>query len=1074
MRQSPTGDQLTIPVGGQKGVQIPIQTHATYLGCIMSYANFEDATTWQRVKLAHVGFLRLRRWLCNKHQFSLTNRLRLWRTCILPIMTYGVFAVGVTHKGLKHMLIQTTKMLRQIVQDHPHHTGHSHEFVFQHFSLPSPVDVLIAAVRSLQQSVAQRQLNQCADDLATSMDWRHLALIPDMITETQATLTSRRVETALSGEVHAEDSLYHCRLCNFNTNHVPAFRRHCAVVHGIRMFRTLHLSPQQFMIDGLPTCKHCHTVFSTWRSFHAHVQRGCQAILLGPPACTGTPAPMVLPAPMHASPRGTTLLTAQDLTLLQSQPWGSRILQLIADDALDLLEHEQAACQYLSRYCCLCGQHLHRTQDVHLHFRTDHAAFWDNVAQKAMVLTNLHSSDSPCPHCGGYFRQHKCPVWTQISVLVLHGAGLLASDQMLLDIVHRCDVCLEVLPDALHLTQHLKDKHGLAGISYNVARDSLSGQAACAHCGATMSSMESLRSHIVQGRCSSFNPLATAETSEVDPSWADICIHGHAFAKLRAPMDRLRLTLRCLHCPQTYKRAGDLANHLMTNHSRLWRQSQRLTLLLVDLIFARHGCTCNPQINQIRQNHVCLPLRQIAMAFYRLDPAPFMPVPITDNVLSHLLHTTLPRETRFELIKLFADRRFSDLWVLPEVRCQLSSACLMCGHAQEPGLLCRHFHEAHMCNHQYTEFYMESLLPLIRQALTTDYRCDLCGQIFNLPPDTQDSEPDAARSKLVQTHLQGNCPVSLQASLLLATALNGGRLGHEWLGLEHTGTDQGDLSISGANLRSFTESSTQPEGTEGAQDQHAGRARRSRSARHRPKAAPTVPAGTGTTGLAARSQLEHAAKHRFIHTFFQQDKEGSLPGLLQETQKWQMNRQQNPSMQHPTLRQHLSQWFMQDMLHRVTKVSTSKPGEALFQACLEKNLIQEDQSWNYLRWDATQKKLLVDKKKAVSMAKMLQHMQELIEDFKEPTLVVRFQGLATSSQQPIIPWKLQLNMRMDRAYDSLHTLTHNAVWLLAGTSLKTHTTQPSQLTRHIQGMLPQTKGKGKSKTKGKGKPPSNA
>lgn len=104
--------------------------------------------------------------------------------------------------------------------------------------------------------------------------------------------------------------------------------------------------------------------------------------------------------------------------------------------------------------------------------------------------------------------------------------GLMASDQMQPpDVVHRCEVCLE---------------------------------AACAHCGAPMSSMESLRSHIVQ---------------------------------------------------------GDLANHLMTSHSRLW---------------------------------------QIAMAYHRLDPAPFMPV-----------------------------------------RQMLSTACLMCGHAQEPGLICRHFFEAH-------------------------------------------------------------------------------------------------------------------------------------------------------------------------------------------------------------------------------------------------------------------------------------------------------------------------------------------------------------------------------------------
>ena len=840
------GERLKITLRGQKDLLIPIEKQTVYLGCIMGYHRFEDATTWHRAKLAHVGFLRLRRWLCNKHRFSLQHRLQLWRTCIVPIMTYGIFAVGITSRGTKHLLIQITKMLRLIVHDHPHHTGNSNAFVFQQYPIPSPADVLTAAVKSLLQSVAQRQLTWRPDTVANSLDWTPLAQFPQLIATTQAAISLHRVETALSGEVHFNGPLYTCTQCAFQTSNVSSFRRHCTVEHGIKMFRAQNIPYVACMTNGLPECSFCKQVFSSWCNFRMHIERGCQAILLGPPACTGVLTNMALPAPAPASKRGDTMLTAQELQLLLNQPWGQRVLQLIADDALDNLEREQEACQYLSRYCCLCGHHLHRTQDVHLHFKTEHAAYWDHVPQKALVLTNLHSSDGPCPHCGGYFRQHKCPVWTQISVLMLHGAGLMASDQMLPpDVVHRCEVCLEVLPDIQALTQHLKTKHGLAGISYNVARDSLSGQAACAHCGKPMSSMESLRSHIVQGHCPSFNPLATAETLELHPEWVDICLHGNAFAKLRAPMSRLHLTLRCLHCPQTYKRAGDLANHLMTSHSRLWRWSQRLTLLLVELIFARHGCMCNPQINQVRQNHICLPLRQLAMAYHRLDPAPFMPVPITENVLNHLLDSSIPRDSRFALIQLFVDRRFADLWKLPQVRQMLSTACLMCGHAQEPGLICRHFFEAHMCTHQFVEFYMETLLPMMQQELTTDYRCDLCGQIFNLPA-SDPVNPDATTAGQVQTHLQGNCPVLIQASLLLATALNGGRLGDEWLGLEHPATDTGHLLVPGANLRQVPAAATQSEASEGAQDgSYARRPRRSRSARNRPGTSPEIPPGPG-------------------------------------------------------------------------------------------------------------------------------------------------------------------------------------------------------------------------------------
>ena len=142
------------------------------------------------------------------------------------------------------------------------------------------------------------------------------------------------------------------------------------------------------------------------------------------------------------------------------------------------------------------------------------------------------------------------------------------------DLAQRCDICLEMFPDAAQLTQHLQTKHRLAGLTFNAARDCLDSQAACAHCGSPHASMESLRSHICQGRCPMFNPMAASETRPITQAMIDICLHGQLLQQLRAPMTRLHLTLRCLHCSQAYKRACDLANHLMSNHSRLWRQAQ--------------------------------------------------------------------------------------------------------------------------------------------------------------------------------------------------------------------------------------------------------------------------------------------------------------------------------------------------------------------------------------------------------------------------------------------------------------------------------------------------------------------
>ena len=464
------GEHLKVPMPDGTEMLIPLQQKANYLGCILGYHNFEDVTTWHRMKLARIGFSRLKRWLCNKTHFGIKQRFQLWRTCILPIYTYGTFAVDVTPKGIQHMIVQTGMMLRSIARDHSHHTGHTNEQVFQFSSFPHPAELLTSAVETLQQSIAQRNLRIPADDIAWTLDWSHLPAIIAKISSAQATLALHRTETALSGEVLGTDHLYFCQLCNFSTNHIPAFRRHCTAAYGMHMFRSFPQSINNFTTDGLPTCRYCKTQFATWRSFQNHIERGCQALLLGPAPCTGVENKVAMATSLRqprvdVSVRGTELLTEADLSQLRAMPWGPRVLALIADDNLSALERDQEACSYLSKHCFICGQHAHRIQDLHLHFRTAHAQYWTNVSQKALVLTNLHSSETPCPHCGSGFKTHQCPVWVQMAVLILHGGGLAAPPEDLQAVAgFRCDICLQPFTSAALLTQHLQTTHKLAGL----------------------------------------------------------------------------------------------------------------------------------------------------------------------------------------------------------------------------------------------------------------------------------------------------------------------------------------------------------------------------------------------------------------------------------------------------------------------------------------------------------------------------------------------------------------------------------------------------------------------------------
>ena len=172
------------------------------------------------MKLAKIGFARLRKWLCSRFHFTTKQKFNLWRACILPIMTYGVFAVGATQHGLRHILTQIGIMLRTIVRDHSHRTGSTNEQVFQAYSLAHPAALLTAAVEILRRSIAQRSAIILPDDLASNLKWEHLADVCADIHRVQASLSRHRIETALSGEIPGRELKYCCQLCSFCTDHI--------------------------------------------------------------------------------------------------------------------------------------------------------------------------------------------------------------------------------------------------------------------------------------------------------------------------------------------------------------------------------------------------------------------------------------------------------------------------------------------------------------------------------------------------------------------------------------------------------------------------------------------------------------------------------------------------------------------------------------------------------------------------------------------------------------------------------------------------------------------------------------
>ena len=785
-------EQLRIPLPTGTEALIPLQSQITYLGTVMSYKDCITATLKHRWTLARIAQRRLGRWLRGKHDFKIHSRFQLWRSTVLPVLTYGIFATGIHPQGIMRLQREMYKMLRQVVCDHASRTGQTNYLALTLHSIATPLQQLRAAAEQLLQSITQRLTRLQADDITLQLPWDHLNHLVTTLANTQE-LSSRSVEPSSLCVDPSSPDLFQCTRCDFVATNVATFRRHCTMVHGLPVFRSHFALASQFTNTGLPECKHCGQTFTTWRRFQIHIERGCQVLYSGPCA---TETHTALGVQLYQSStemaagelavRGSTMIPEDELDNLRQATFGLPLCQLIEERDWEKLATLPDACQYLAKRCILCGLHYNRVQELNAHYRTMHGQYWDGVPQQAVYMSNTWATDRPCVYCGALFKSHLCPVWVQVMALLMAGVrapsdSVNSAEAPSLRV--RCDICLADLPNPAALAEHLQTQHALQGVAFNVARDSVAGSPACAHCGTLYESMSSLRSHINQSRCLLFRPDATAETLPMRPEWVQACTAGEMKTLFTNAKFRMELTLHCQLCGVHYARSTDLSCHLQGSHARVWRRAQTLTVILVSLFYARGTCVCNPALHQNRLDHNCLPLRQLSMLFQMMDDKMFAPFQASEHVLKMLLSTMLDQTQRFQLEQIVLQHDYANLWQDPGCLQLLRTQCLFCGCERDACALPQHLREAHACSHLALSFYMALLTPMMQKSMTEDHQCHACLQVFNLPATADDAE-NTQRKQLAQSHLLYNCPVALQIALLLTGLLHDGRLLDD-----HTGAD---------------------------------------------------------------------------------------------------------------------------------------------------------------------------------------------------------------------------------------------------------------------------------------------
>ena len=472
-------------------------------------------------------------------------------------------------------------------------------------------------------------------------------------------------------------------------------------------------------------------------------------------------------------------------------------------------------------------------------------------------------------------------------MLLIYGADQLQSSGGSISLT--CEICGQTLDSEEALHQHLIQDHHLASARWNPSRDSIDGGSGCAHCGQIFSNLESLRSHVTQGRCPSYDPRRTSEPREPDPRIIEAMCDGGFNQAMQDSHYRMQLTLHCQCCDMRYTRGGDLMLHLQSCHSQLWHDSANLTHLMMGMLGLTFGCLCNPSVSTRRLNHICLPIRQMAMQYLRLQPSHvFMPLLITESMLGKMYHAAVPRDLKFALDRTMIDRNFDPLLTDSTLMSLLSKHCLICAQAMDTMDLSMHLREAHQCSTPLVGFFLDQIAPLMMQHNPLDHACPHCDMIFNLPlqsllSNTSDTSHLSDRVLVARHHYRAVCPCALQLAIALCRVFNNGRLHHDGrtLGTGSTLELLQELRGNPNHQGRVPESEPEPGTSEAPakrsrnqrQGKNQGRARTSRSR-------PASPPDDGPPDDSARSRTPVPPSRKHIHFFLRQpgqDRELDMP-----------------------------------------------------------------------------------------------------------------------------------------------------------------------------------------------------
>ena len=257
-----------------------------YLGVVASYTGFELQTFRHRQRAAAQNRQRLLK-LLHSRQLSLSQRVRLYRACVVSSQLYGLHATGVNAQILRELEAADARGLRAIARSPAHLYHESTTKLRQRLKVDSPTSTLRLILQRRCSNVVDLQLKAWFEsEQRRSLDegW---------------TLTGKSQELHLTPEGIPGVACPDCGITFVNRRHMLSHqaRKHrpdTDTCNSVNIAKTTKRTGEWYMqhaANGMPQCRHCCQKFTRFEGFKKHLRQSvlsCMAIAVPHPNARST------------------------------------------------------------------------------------------------------------------------------------------------------------------------------------------------------------------------------------------------------------------------------------------------------------------------------------------------------------------------------------------------------------------------------------------------------------------------------------------------------------------------------------------------------------------------------------------------------------------------------------------------------------------------------------------------------------------------------------------------------------------------------------------------------------------